>query len=297
MAQLERRLPDNVAGDFYVDSSCIDCDTCRQVAPATFCASEDHARVFRQPATEAERLRAAMALVACPTASIGTVSHVAADVTRMAADAFPEPIAKDEPDIFYCGYTAESSFGASSYLIRRPGGNVLVDSPRASRRLFNRLEALGGVATLFLTHRDDVADHRRIHDRFGATRVLHADDVTRDTAAVECKPTGSEPIALAADLQAIPVPGHTRGSMCLLYRDYLFTGDHLWWSPNSKRLHASRSVSWYSWQEQLRSVAALLDYRFSWVLPGHGRRYRAQSAEAMRAELEKLLDALPLISQ
>jgi glyoxylase-like metal-dependent hydrolase (beta-lactamase superfamily II)/ferredoxin len=260
MAQLQRRLPDNVPGDFYVDSTCIDCDTCRQVAPATFSASQDHSFVSRQPATEAERLRAAMALVACPTASIGTVSHTAAGV---AADAFPEPIAKDVPDILYCGYTAESSFGASSYLIRRPGGNVLVDSPRASRRLFNRLEALGGVATLFLTHRDDVADHRRIHDRFGATRVLHADDVTRDTAGVECKPTGSEPIALADDLLA-----------------------------NAKRLHASRSVSWYSWEEQVQSVAALLDHRFSWVLPGHGRRYRAPSAEAMRAELEKLLDAL-----
>jgi glyoxylase-like metal-dependent hydrolase (beta-lactamase superfamily II)/ferredoxin len=289
MAQLQRRLPDNVPGDFYVDSTCIDCDTCRQVAPATFSASDDHSYVSRQPATEAERLRAAMALVACPTASIGTVSHVAAGV---AADAFPEPIAPDVPDILYCGYTAESSFGASSYLIRRPGGNVLVDSPRASRRLFNRLEALGGVATLFLTHRDDVADHRRIHDRFGATRVLHADDVTRDTAGVECKPAGREPIALAEDLIAIPVPGHTRGSMCLLYRDYLFTGDHLWWSPNAQRLHASRSVSWYSWEEQVQSVAALLDYRFSWVLPGHGRRYRAPSPEAMRAELEKLLDAL-----
>jgi len=215
----------------------------------------------------------------------------------MAADAFPEPIAPDVSDIFYCGYTAESSFGASSYLIRRPGGNVLVDSPRASRRLFNRLEALGGVATLFLTHRDDVADHKRIHERFGATRVLHADDVTRDTALVECQPEGRAPIPLADDLLAIPVPGHTRGSMCLLHRDYLFTGDHLWWSPNKKRLHASRGVSWYSWEEQVRSIAILLNYRFSWVLPGHGRRYRAPSPEAMRAEFEKLLRALHLTSR
>jgi glyoxylase-like metal-dependent hydrolase (beta-lactamase superfamily II)/ferredoxin len=294
MAQLQRRLPDNVPGDFYVDSSCIDCDTCRQVAPATFSASRvgEHAYVSRQPTTEEERFRANMALVACPTASIGTVSRASAGE---AADAFPEPIAPDVSDVLYCGYTAESSFGASSYLIRRPEGNVLVDSPRASRRLFTRLEALDGVTTLFLTHRDDVADHRRIHDRFGAERILHLDDVTRDTAGVEQKLAGRNPIRLAEDLVAIPVPGHTRGSMALLYRDtYLFTGDHLWWSPNVERLHASRSVCWYSWEEQVKSVTALLDHRFTWVLPGHGRRYRAESPTVMHAELEKLLEVISL---
>jgi ferredoxin len=36
MADPRRSLPENVAGDFFVDDSCIDCDTCRQVAPATF---------------------------------------------------------------------------------------------------------------------------------------------------------------------------------------------------------------------------------------------------------------------
>lgn len=29
-------LPQNAAGDFYVDESRIDCDTCRQIAPETF---------------------------------------------------------------------------------------------------------------------------------------------------------------------------------------------------------------------------------------------------------------------
>jgi glyoxylase-like metal-dependent hydrolase (beta-lactamase superfamily II)/ferredoxin len=294
MAQLQRRLSDNVPGDFYVDSSCIDCDTCRQVAPATFSESRagEHSYVSRQPATPAERQRAAMALVACPTASIGTVSRTP---VRDAAAAFPEPIASDVPDVFYCGYTSESSFGASSYLIRRPGGNVLVDSPRASSRLFARLEELGGVAALFLTHKDDVAAHRQIHERFNATRILHAEDVTRDTQGVERQLTGRDPIPLAPDLLAIPVPGHTRGSMALLYRDeYLFTGDHLWWSPNFERLHASRSVCWYSWAEQMRSIVALLDHRFTWVLPGHGRRHRAASSAAMHAEVEQLIAALQL---
>src|ERR1043165_5829513 len=31
MASLQQRLPENVPGDFFVDSTCIDCDTCSQL--------------------------------------------------------------------------------------------------------------------------------------------------------------------------------------------------------------------------------------------------------------------------
>ena len=33
MASLAKLLPENVPGEFFVDSTCIDCDTCRQLAP------------------------------------------------------------------------------------------------------------------------------------------------------------------------------------------------------------------------------------------------------------------------
>ena len=46
---------------------------------------------------------------------------------------------------------------------------------------------------------------------------------------------------------------------------------------------------WYSWPEQVRSLERLLDYRFEWVLPGHGGRFHAATPAAMRAELERLL--------
>lgn len=32
MANVERKLPGNVDGDFFVDDSCIDCDQCRRIA-------------------------------------------------------------------------------------------------------------------------------------------------------------------------------------------------------------------------------------------------------------------------
>lgn len=285
MARTADRLNENEPGDYFVDSSCIDCDTCRQVAPETYARLESAGQsvVYRQPDTPEQRLRAAMALVACPTASIGTTSKT--DVVAAAA-AFPDPVT---PDVYYCGYASESSFGAWSYLLVRPEGNVLIDSPRAAGPLLERVAALGGVRTMILTHRDDVADHEAIHRAFGCERVIHEGDVDAGTAGAERKIRGREPVRLDADLTVIPVPGHTRGSVALLYRDqYLFSGDHVWYESVIQRLHAARSVCWYSWAEQTRSMMALAEYPFEWVLPGHGRRWRAPSHEAMRDEVRAL---------
>ena len=282
MANPAKRLPENVPGDFYVDDTCIDCDACRQIAPATFRDHGEQSSVFRQPETPLEARRALMALVACPTSSIGAGPGRNA---REGVEAFPERI---DGDVYFCGFTSESSFGAWSYLFVRPGaegGNVLVDSPRFTRPLVRRLEALGGVGTIFLTHRDDVADHEKYARHFGATRVMHADD-NAARYGVERVVEGSEPVRLDADLVVIPTPGHTRGHAVLLCRDkYLFTGDHLAWSPTRRTLTAFRSACWYSWPVQTRSMRGLLDYSFEWVLPGHGRIHHDTPSQ-MRAHLE-----------
>src|SRR5438876_12348688 len=152
MAQLGHRLPQNVDGDFFVDESCIDCDACRQIAPETFRDHGDQSSVGRQPSSPEEVHRALMALVASPTASIGTVSHRNA---REAVRAFPTSVFDN---VFFCGFTSEASFGAWSYLIARApeeGGNILVDSPRFAAPLVRRIEAMGGVAQVYLSHRDD----------------------------------------------------------------------------------------------------------------------------------------------
>ena len=288
MARFEERVPENVPGEFYVDRSCIDCDLCRRIAPRTFTDVGTTSAVTRQPDPEDEdaedTARALMALVACPVSAIGTRHKL--DV-RAAARRFPEPVTDD---VYFCGYASEKSYGAASYLIRRPAGNVLVDSPRAARPLFARMGELGGVARLFLTHRDDVADHAEIAARFGSERILHTDDVTAATRGVERVLSGREPVRLADDLLAIPVPGHTRGSAALLYREeVLFSGDHVWGTPDGKRLSASPEVCWYSWREQRRSLVRLLEHRFRIVLPGHGRPFFAASPEAMATALGVLL--------
>ncbi|MEK6299628.1 MAG: MBL fold metallo-hydrolase [Acidobacteriota bacterium] len=279
MALVELRLADNVAGDFFVDSSCIDCDLCRQIAPDIFSQAGDQSAVHRQPRTPEHVFAALKALVTCPTASIGDGAHRSA---KAAAAAYPE---LTDENVYFCGFASESSYGASSYLIVRPEGNVLVDSPRFAKPLAKRISELGGVKLMFLSHRDDVADHERWATYFNAERVLHRDDVSRSTADVERVVAGNDAIRLDHDLLAIPTPGHTRGHVVLLYGNkYLFSGDHLWWSPNYRSLHASSSVCWYSWAEQTRSMERLLEYEFEWVLPGHGRRAQLNAA-SMREQL------------
>jgi glyoxylase-like metal-dependent hydrolase (beta-lactamase superfamily II)/ferredoxin len=287
VALLARKLAENAPGAFFVDATCIACDTCRRFAPETFGGGEDDVSfVARQPATDAEEHRALLALVACPVAAIGSSLDGAA--AARAARAFPVPYDADG-GIHACGYAAESSFGAASWLVVREGGNVLVDAPRFARPLLARLRALGGVRWLFLTHRDDVADHARWAEALGCERVLHARDVTRGTAGVERRVEGAAPVALADDLLVVPVPGHTPGSCALLYRErWLFTGDHLWGDADG-RLGASRAVCWYDWGEQVRSMERLLAHRFEAVLPGHGRPWRAASAEEARAEVARVV--------
>lgn len=283
MASLQQRLPENVPGDFFVDSTCIDCDTCSQLAPETFRDHGDQCSVHHQPETDAETKRAMMALVSCPTGSIGTTQHHDAHI---GIDAFPLHL---EDNVYFCGFTSESSFGAWSYLITRPEGNVLIDSPRYATQLLKRIEALGGVKRMLLTHKDDVADHELFRKRFDCERVMHADDGAA-RLGIEHVIRGTEPVPLDDDLLVIPTPGHTRGHVVFLYRNkFLFTGDHLAWSPNRQTLTAFRSVAWYSWPEQIRSMEKLLSYRFEWVLPGHGDMHHT-SVQTMHDELERCVE-------
>ena len=73
MAQRTDRLPQNVAGSYYVDSTCVDCDLCRNTAPDFFRRDEEtgFSFVYRQPATLEEIKLAEEAKQGCPTDSIG----------------------------------------------------------------------------------------------------------------------------------------------------------------------------------------------------------------------------------
>jgi glyoxylase-like metal-dependent hydrolase (beta-lactamase superfamily II)/ferredoxin len=280
MADPSQRLPENVAGAFFVDSTCIDCDTCRQLASATFGETGEYSYVHTQPQSDDQTRAAYRALVACPTGSIGAADK--GGVAEAVKD-FPLELA---PGIFYCGFNSRKSFGGNSYFVEHPAGNWLVDSPRYVEHLARRFEAAGGIRYIFLTHRDDVADADKYARRFGAMRIIHRRELPSQPEA-ERVIDGSGQVELAPGFLSIPTPGHTRGHMVLLYRDeYLFSGDHMWWSRERGRLNASLGVCWYSWPEQVKSVKRLNRYSFEWVLPGHGERAYFPREEMRQRMLE-----------
>ena len=285
MADRALRVLENVDGPFFVDSSCIDCDTCRQLAPATFADHGEHSYVHTQPRDDAEKRAALRALVACPTGSIGTSDP---SWTALALEDFPLLLA---PRVFYCGFNSRKSFGGNSYFVEHRDGNWLIDSPRYVEYLARQFTERGGVRYIFLTHRDDVADADRWAARFGATRIIHRLELASQPAA-ERVIDGREAVEVEPGFLAIPTPGHTRGHCVLLHDDqFLFTGDHIAWSRERQCLTASRDVCWHSWREQVKSVEKLDRYSFEWVLPGHGQRVRLPRNE-MRHEMARLIQGI-----
>lgn len=73
MADNKDRLPQNAPGRWYVDSNCIDCDLCRETAPAVFRRDDEGGSsiVFQQPETDEELRLAEEARNGCPVESIG----------------------------------------------------------------------------------------------------------------------------------------------------------------------------------------------------------------------------------
>src|SRR5947207_4219591 len=106
MANLAKSLAANVAGEWFVDSTCIDCDTCGQLVPVVFGEADGFSFVKSQPRSDEERA-AVHALLSCPTGSIGARgSHMA----KSAMSDFPLLI---DGDVYYCGFTSPKSYGGS----------------------------------------------------------------------------------------------------------------------------------------------------------------------------------------
>ena len=284
MATKRTRNPDSARGDWYIDTACIDCGAARHVAPDLIVERHGRSVFARQPATPDETLAAWRAVLVCPTASVRS------EITqpRPRARVFPQPMTEG---VWRCGFNARASFGAHAYFVARPGGNLLVDSPRLATELVAWFEAAGGIDHILLSHRDDVADADKYAERFGARVFIHHDDRSAAPYATDVL-EGESARTLAPGLVAIPVPGHTRGSVVYLLDDrVLFAGDSLAWSVQDEDLIAFRDACWYSWSALTASLAKLADYRFEWLLPGHGWPVHLP-ANAMNARLRALVSRM-----
>lgn len=73
MAEIADRYEDNVAGKYYVDNQCIDCDLCRETAPDNFTRNDDggYSYVYKQPESDEETGQCQEAMEGCPVEAIG----------------------------------------------------------------------------------------------------------------------------------------------------------------------------------------------------------------------------------
>jgi glyoxylase-like metal-dependent hydrolase (beta-lactamase superfamily II)/ferredoxin len=265
VANLKQALEQNAAGNFFVDSTCINCGVSRHYAPAIFGDTGTYAYVVRQPQGPAEELAAMQALLACPVGSIGVKKKRG---LKDAMESFPLQMA---PGIYLNGFNHRDSYGAHSYFIKAEAGNWLVDSPRFVPHLVSQFEAMGGVRYILLTHSDDVADAHRYTKHFGAERIIHRYDAQAQADAELI--LEEERDYVFAEGRVLFSPGHTRGHLVLLWQEkYLFSGDHFAWLPGLRRFGSFRDFCWHSWEEQIRSVEQMqVHEHVEWVFPGHGK--------------------------
>lgn len=277
MADKTKALAMNVPGRFFVDSTCINCDACRDFAPEVFGEAENFAYVMKQPQSREETDAVELALLQCPRGAIGSYESIKIEAQRLQAR-FPEFVAED---VYYLGYNSPKSFGGKSYLIKHPLGNWMVDSPRFHKDLVEKIEKAGGLKYIFLTHRDDVADADQYASHFGAERIIHRHELSAQPQS-EIVLEGSENRSFG-EFKVLFTPGHTEGHCMLLYKNkFLFSGDTLTsrhrfgeliepWHPR---------VCWFDWAVMIESLEMLKSYDFEWLMPGHGRMARLNPGTA-----------------
>ena len=267
--------PNNASGRWFVDTRCIRCDVARNWAPDLIgMDAEGRSFVAHQPVGEREEASLWRAAIACPTKSIGNLEQ-----RWEPAGAFPYQLTYG---VFALGNNALSSFGAHSYLVARPEGNLMVDSPRFGRRLAESVDGLGGVAHVLLSHRDDVADADRWAERYKAR--VWIGDADADAAPYATDVTAGDGVTVVSTgVASIPAPGHTEGHVLYHVDDrLLFTGDTLHWNHRRGEFDVFPEQTFYSWSALADTMGRIAALSVEWVFPGHGMWHRVDAEEWTR---------------
>jgi glyoxylase-like metal-dependent hydrolase (beta-lactamase superfamily II) len=208
-----------------------------------------------------------MALLACPVGSIGMIGDKDLKEARKSF-----PVHLDGP-VYLNGFNDEKTFGADSYFIKSPQGNWLLDSPRFVIDLVKAFESHGGIAYIFISHKDDIGNSAQYAKHFNAKRIINKFDIKPAISDAEIVLDGQEDLIIDK-AQIIHTPGHTKGSQVLLWDSkYLFTGDHYAFRKKINAFGSFNTACWYSWKEQISSVEKMKKFTdVEFIYPGHGKR-------------------------
>ena len=275
MPRPDQSHPSNAPGPWFVDTRCIRCDSARNWAPGLIgMDAAGRSFVTGQPTGEEEQAALWRAAAACPTKSIGN-----RDQLREPVGVFPHQMTDG---VFALGNNALSSFAAHSFLVTRPDGNLMIDSPRFSRTLAEGVDALGGIAHVLLSHRDDVADADRWAERYGARVWIGEADADEAPYATDVT-VGDRVTVVSPGVVSIPAPGHTRGHVLYHVDDRcLFTGDTLHWNHRRGEFDVFPKQTFFSWAVLADTMDLIATLSVEWVFAGHGMWHQIDAEEWAR---------------
>ncbi len=182
-----------------------------------------------------------------------------------------------------------------AYLLVRHTGNVLFYSS-GQREEYQHIRELGGITHQFLSHRDEVGPAlAEIKELFGSKLCCHRleEPSVRKVTSVDFLFDKRE--VQLGNIEVIPTPGHTDGSVCFLVRSapertYLFTGDTIYmsnstWETRINGFGGSKS-------DIKRSLALLRDLGPTVVLCSASvgsLAFKEVSAEEWQADIDNVL--------
>ena len=126
-----------------------------------------------------------------------------------------------------------SASNNNGYILICPETNeaVVIDSPGEYEKLVSQIPDSVSVKKLLITHghRDHIASYEKMRVMTGHMAGIHElDEINLSPLSADFYLSGGDTIKIGnIDLEVLHTPGHTRGAVCLLTGNHLFSGDTL----------------------------------------------------------------------
>lgn len=166
---------------------------------------------------------------------------------------------------------------AKSFLLYDEGEAVAVDaghSRRCAKRIVGALREIGlsveDLRMCILTHRhwDHAGGAAALKKVAGCEVAIHSEDAEAMGYIIDRSLEDGELIPLCGGIRVIQLPGHTAGSVCLLYEEALISGDTL--IGGRRGLKPPASIYCEDYEEALRSLGRLRELDFEAIYVSHG---------------------------
>jgi glyoxylase-like metal-dependent hydrolase (beta-lactamase superfamily II) len=189
----------------------------------------------------------------------------------------------------------DQAFEIRAFLLQRPAGNLLLHGAPTLGEEARAIEELGGVARHYLGHWHEAMFAKAdFLARQEVPLLCHADDRPQAEKHVKVSGAFAERHRPDEDFEAIPMPGHTRGSTAYLWDSgrhrCLFTADSIYLRDGEWIAAVLRDSS--DREAYLASLALLRELDFDVLIPWVASRGQPFHALTDRQDARRRIDAI-----